>query len=543
MMEDYKDSEIILCSNIHIDKNYDNVLDVSKSTLVGHLRTHSEYVGYDYSIIPRERNSLVVSCPYNIALKCNYMTFKNPDYENEYVFAFVDSVDYINDESTRIDFTIDAWHTYHDKFNTNKVFVEREHVADDTFGKHTIQEEVGTGEYTIKSETDATDLTEVCPVLAATVDPSNTNAYGSYFGNNFESVGYYIFKGALMSTYDGGDQRDALRHFLDKYADDYGRSDSIVSVFMAPRKLVGWTGSGTWNTSGAYCWRDASDVFDHTNPIYTDYDKPIVFTDLSVNRPTTYGTYTPVNNKCYCYPYQFINLTNNNGGNARYNYEDFSSNSISFEINGIITPSCSIRAIPKNYKNQLKCYNEGLQGAKYPICSWQNDIYTNWMTQQGVNIAVKNIMGVGSMVAGAVSGNVGQVGSGIMQVVNQMRDIHTHSFMSPQAEGNINSGNVGSANNKLTFTIQTVQIREEVIRTIDQFFSRYGYKVNEIKEPSLHNRTQFDFIKVGGTDNLISGKIPSKYLEEINAICRRGTTIFHNITNFGNYTISNPIVS
>ena len=37
MIED-KNTEIILCSNIHIDKNYDNVLDVSKSTLVGYLR-------------------------------------------------------------------------------------------------------------------------------------------------------------------------------------------------------------------------------------------------------------------------------------------------------------------------------------------------------------------------------------------------------------------------------------------------------------------------------------------------------------------------
>ena len=55
MIED-KNTEIILCSNIHIDKNYDNVLDVSKSTLVGYLRTHSEYVGDDYTIVPRYRN-------------------------------------------------------------------------------------------------------------------------------------------------------------------------------------------------------------------------------------------------------------------------------------------------------------------------------------------------------------------------------------------------------------------------------------------------------------------------------------------------------
>ena len=277
--------------------------------------------------------------------------------------------------------------------------------------------------------------------------------------------------------------------------------------------------------------------------VYTDYDKPVVFTDLTITRPTTFGTYTPKNNKCYCYPYQFINLTNNNGGNANYNYENFASNSISFEINGIVTPSCSIRAIPKNYKNQTKCYNEGLQGAKYPICSWQNDIYTNWLTQQGVNLAISTVTSIGKVATGAATGNVGAAVSGMTQIASTMADVYQHSLIPPQAEGNINSGNVASANSKLTFTIQTIQVREEYIKNIDSFLSRYGYKVNEIKAPSLHNRTQFDFIKVGGTDNLISGKIPSRDLDEINAICRRGTTIFHNIENFGNYTINNPIVT
>ena len=96
MIED-KNTEIILCSNIHIDKNYDNVLDVSKADLVGYLRTHSEYVGDDYTIVPRYRNRLIVKCPYATALKCNYMTFKNPDYDNEYVFAFIDNVDFVYD--------------------------------------------------------------------------------------------------------------------------------------------------------------------------------------------------------------------------------------------------------------------------------------------------------------------------------------------------------------------------------------------------------------------------------------------------------------
>jgi hypothetical protein len=31
-------------------------------------------------------------------------------------------------------------------------------------------------------------------------------------------------------------------------------------------------------------------------------------------------------------------------------------------------------------------------------------------------------------------------------------------------------------------------------------------------------------------------------LEKINSIFRKGVTIFHNYNNFGDYTISNPII-
>ena len=71
----------------------------------------------------------------------------------------------------------------------------------------------------------------------------------------------------------------------------------------------------------------------------------------------------------------------------------------------------------------------------------------------------------------------------------------------------------------------------------------HNNKVNIVKTPNLKSRTQFNFIKVGGMDELISGNIPASDLEKINEICRKGVTIFHDYTNFGNYTISNPIVT
>lgn len=564
-MIDNKNSEIILCKGIKMDKAYENVLSYNEENMVSLCRANQIYNADNYTYIEKVKNRIRVNCPYKDAMYSNYVAFKNPKFGNKWIFAWVTAVELINEGASEITYEVDIWSTWYGNFNIGKAFIEREHVADDTFGKHTLPEGLETGEYTIKSETDASELYDVCPVVCSTIRPNGTPSeqnifpyHSSYAGNRLESLGYYIFKGSLMTTYNGGDQADCIDALLTRFSEVFGSTDMIVSIFMAPKKLVGWTSDGTWTGfgTGTYCFRDALEVFDYETSggqIGTYYDRPYKFTDLSTTRPTTFGSYTPVNNKCYCYPFQYINLTNNNGGNGLYNYEDFDSNTPTFEISGIITPSCSIRAVPKNYKNLTKAFNDGINGAKYPICSWLNDLFTNYMTQQGVNIQleiVKDIMTIGAGVAsgiatGGVAGALGAglASSGITGILSTMAQVRQHSLVPPQARGNINGADIGASNSKITFTIQNVQVREEYIKSIDSYFSRFGYKVNEVKTPNLLSRTQFNFIKVGGMDELVSGNIPASDLEKINQILRKGVTIFHNYTNFGDYTISNPIVT
>ena len=552
-MIDNKNSEIILCSGIKLDKNYENVLSYSEADMLTLCRNNSIYEGVKYTFLGNT-NYIDVECTYSVAMYANYLAFINPNFGNKWFFAWVTEVKLLNPKTSRLYFEIDVWSTWYSYFNIGKAFIEREHVSDDTFGKHTIPEGLETGEYTIKSETDASELKDVCPVVAATVTPTGDPTFSSYMGNRYESLGYFIFNATGISTYDPDTQASAIDAYIKKINSEFS-DDSIISIFMAPRKMVGWTGTGTWTNfgTGVYTFRYANDVFNHENPFSVDYNIPYTFTDLEVTRPTTFGSYTPKNNKCYVYPFQYINLTNNNGGNAIYNYEDFSTNKPKFEITGILTPSCSLRAVPKNYKGQSKCYNDGIQGAKYPICSWNNDLFTNWMTQQGVNIQLeyaKDIMTIGAGVAsGLATGGVtaaigaGLASSGITGILSTMAKVREHSLVPPQARGNVNSGDIAGANSKITFTAQLIQVKEEYIKYIDSYFSRFGYKVNEVKTPNLNSRTIFNFIKVGGMDELIYGNIPASDLEKINNIARKGVTIFHNYTDFGNYTINNPIVS
>lgn len=565
MINENKTSEIILCSGIKMDKEYENVVSYNESDMVTLCRNNKIYEGTNYAII-QPNKTIDIACKYEDAIYANYMAFINPKYGNKWFFAWVTNVELRNPNTTRITFQVDVFSTWYSRFNLNQVFVEREHVSDDTFGKHTLPEGLETGEYTIKSETDATELQAVCPVVCATIDPEMNKTYSSYCGNRYESLNYFIFKRGGDTGYDPSSQEFAINEYLKQVNRNYS-DDSVVSIFMAPRKLVDWkigntTPATTWQsfpTSQAITdcyYKSALDVFTYQNQLeqyITDYDKPVKFTDLEVTRPTTFGSYTPVNSKCYCYPFQYVNLTNNNGGNSLYYYEDFSTNKPSFEITGILTPSCSIRANPKNYKGQTVAYNNGIQGAKYPICSWVNDLFTNYMTQQGVNIPLEILKDTITIGAGAAAGiatggaglaiGLGVASSGASNILSTMQQIKQHELIPPQARGNTNGADVGAANSKITFTAQLIQVKEEYIKCVDSYFSRFGYKVNEVKTPNLLSRTKFNFIKIGGIDELVSGNIPAVDLEEINRVFRKGVTIFHNYNDIGNYTISNPIVT
>lgn len=541
--------EIYLCST-PLEKDYQNELTFTNlASQLAYFNSTIKHTLDNYTYIRKES---IINVGLNIddIINCNYLFYKNKGFTEKYYFCFISDMQYVNENCTAIKIETDCFQTWQFDLIYKPSFIEREHVNDDTVGANTIPENLETGEYVLESEVDNADLQDVCPVVATTVDPEGNDEYGSYCGNRYEALGYYIFKGSLMSVYDGGDQKDCIKRYLD-YMAGQSKTDAIKSIFMAPKKLVGWTGSGVWSSTSLFSmlsYRNALDVFEHTDPIYTDYDIPYTFSGLSITRPTSFGSYSPKNNKMFTFPYSYMNLTNNNGGNSIFKYEDFNSNTPSFEINGIISPSCSIRAIPLNYKNIAKNYNYGLQGAKYPICSWLNDIYTNWLTQNAVNIGLNVAGNVGQIIsgvalastgAGALSG-AGQVASGIGGIANTLGQIYQHSLVPPQAEGNINGGEVGGANSKLTFTLQNIQVREEMARVIDGYFSMFGYKVNRVKVPNITGRANWNYVKT--IDVNIEGDIPQNDLSIIKSIFNKGITLWHNPNTMYDYSQNNGIV-
>lgn len=85
-----------------------------------------------------------------------------------------------------------------------------------------------------------------------------------------------------------------------------------------------------------------------------------------------------------------------------------------------------------------------------------------------------------------------------------------------------------------------ISITPRYAQMIDNYFSMFGYKTNQVKIPNTTGRLSWNYVKTVGCD--VQGSIPQYATEAINAIFNTGITIWHNPAWVGDYTRDNRIV-
>lgn len=489
------------------------------------------------------RKEGIIRYPKNIdsIIQYNYVMYKNENFSDKWFYAFIENMEFANPNMTNIKIKTDVFQTWQFDITYKASFVEREHVNSDNYAEHTIPEGLETGEYITAISSKSSAIGESHIVMGTTVNPTDgtTAVTGGIYGGIYSGVKYYIFQTV-------GDLNNALVRIAGG-----GNSDSIVSLFYCPDWITGYD-NATF----------VSGVAEVPN-------SSTVNTSVGIGiplHPTEIDGYTPKNKKLFTYPYVAYLVSNNSGDNITYRLEDFlqkedeDHNYIgNLEIWGTCTPGGSIRLIPQYYKvkNELIApeYNNeyGLTAGKYPIASWGNDAYTNWLTQNGVNIAgVKfnatewGIMGGGlKTISGLALSQAGEPGGlnmavgGITDIFNTLQEDYRHSFNSMQASGNTNSGDVTYSSGNLTFTGYFMTIKSEYARIIDKYFSMYGYKVNSVKVPNITGRTNWNYVKT--IDCNLEGNIPQDDLIELKSMFNRGITLWHNPSTFLDYSRTNNI--
>lgn len=507
--------------NVPLENDYKNTLYFSseadqQSYFSG--RKVKTYTNFTYQ---RKDNFIRVPDIYDSLLNCNYVMYQNAAYNNKWFYAFITDMKYIDDGRTDVYIETDCFQTWYFEMAVKPSFIEREHVSDDTIGANTIPEGLEMGDFVANSHRRDTKLDNLQIILGVTEKPESFDPYSGGLNGN-------IYSGITYLNYPVKDYAD-VNALVTAYSK--GHAEAIKCMFMAPEFLTEGTDIAE-NVVGNSTEPKEYNIT-YAKDYYMNGEKDNI-----------------KNNKLFTFPFNYLLVSNNNGSAAVYKYEYFSGDEIQFKVQGVLTPGCSIRMVPQNYKGTTALDEEGINLGKYPICNWASDVYTNWLTQNSVNIGISLVTGV-AQVAGGVAATVATAGTGavlgggaivggVSTIANTLGEIHKQSFTPPQAEGNLNCGDVITSSGKNAFHFYNMSMKKEYIKIIDEFFTMFGYKVNRVKTPNKNHRARFWYTKT--IDVNIDGPIPNKDMQVIKDAYNKGITFWRNAADINNYTLTNNIV-
>lgn len=542
-------SKILLVKNIHIDRQYTNVLSYSEAQMLELCQANLVAQADNYSFL-RTTGTIMAGFTYAQCLQANYIAFQNPDYSNKWFFAWIDDVIYKGDKNTEITFTVDAWSTWFDKWQKKTCFINRQHVNNDTIGLHTIPENLDVGEVTQETITEdiayGNDFGYWIAVAsnwqikdgssgAELLESDKGTQYSgiTVYDNTVFGTQLFFFHITALSSF-----KDLVLLLLRTNAD--GHIEDVQNIFILPDVAI-----------------DVNKLTQHTAKVISDentfsfytmsYDMSPEKFNTEIDKITSFSDYTPKNNKCFVYPYNYLFVSNNQGSNNIYKYEDFNTEKCIFENQFSIAIGGSGRIVPKNYKGMATNDDEALALGKYPTCAWSSDAFTNWLTQNSVNMAVSlgltagsiaGIIATGGATAPALAGAVMSVAGNIGNTIGQFYQ----ASLLPNISGGQANGDVIWACNRNMFSFRQMRVKTEYLKIIDDYFTRFGYAIKSLEMPNITGRKYWNYVEIGANEEIGYGELPSKFMDTINNACRRGVTIWHNHANVGNYNLDNVIV-
>jgi len=521
--------------DVPLESDYKNTFYFANASAQQSYFQSKIVASYNYSDFTYQRKDHIIRIPtiYDNIYNCNYVMYQNSKYSNKWFYAFITKMEYINDGRTDIHIETDVIQTWLFDYTLKASFVEREHTNNDAIGNNTVPENLELGSYiSCKLQpTKGFSLTSSdCCFVIAVSELILGLSYATF--QSIIPMGLY---------YIGCTTQAGIRDFIKAY-DEAGKGDAINSVFVAPKSFF-----GNWRTI-----TNDGDTFDGQFSLTLGYESKHTVEVTKVNYLG--NDYIPRNNKLLTFPYTFLQVSNNTGNIVNYNWENFNllevadEGKIEFDVFGTITPGCSYRAIPINYNNILNDYDDGISLGKLPIGSWTSDVYTNWLTQNGVNIGLnvvssgaQIVAGVGMMATGggAMAG-ASMIASGGMAIANTLSQVYQHSLIPDQVGGNANCGDVNYQFELIGLHFKRMSIKNEYARIIDGYFDMFGYKTNMVKVPNSNHRARWWYTKT--IDVNIDGNIDNNDMQKIKNCYNNGITFWRNPSEIQNYSLSNPII-
>lgn len=499
-------TNIILLKNVPLDNTYEHTITFnSLSQQVEYFKNKTKKKIENNTYQRVNRGVCRVKALADEIYDCNYLMFQNNSFGNKWFYAFITSIEYVNNITSQISYEIDCFQTWMFDYEIEECFVEREHTLTDNIGEHIEPEGVECGEYVNNGYEVLTKALEPLAVVVMITDAEET-AGGNLYGG--------VFGGATIYAYN----RDDVESIVEKLQTYDQKPDAIVGMYMCPVIAFG----GVIPKGG----------------LQVDFNSSCAKLSIKKNAITSSDTidgYKPKNKKLYTYPYNFYSVNNASGNCCEFRYEMFTSLQPQFVIDVPMVMPIEVLLRCVNYKNcgDIPYSPEGICLNSYPMCSWNTDAFKAWLAQNASIIGSRLVSGTLS----AVTGNV--IGAAVNAIVVQKKlsEAYPASIQADITRGNIYNGCVTVASNTHLFYGSRTSVNRHYAKMIDDFFNVYGYSVKVCKKPNTKSRPHWNYVKT--VSATITGSIPA---DDANKICKtldKGITFWHNGNEIGNYSLDN----
>ena len=539
-------SSLTLYTGVPLDNTYENTYTTT-SLLSGF--TH-DTIGVDYYRIRPDKNTVKVKHNGNMNVtgiggttlnlyNCNYMSFINSQHEGKRFYCFITDVRYVSDVAAEIDFEVDVMMTWlkHGTGTTgaefDTCFIEREHTDSDEVGEHILPEPIEIQEYYYQEvDTVIQNIKDKCIIVCAVAGEYVNNEWKSFYTFNLETInGFMVNNGLIYYLFDrngNGISNNPFQTFgkfmLSLY--DESKQSWLKQIYYAVRLRDG----------------------DSETPVdFTSVPTPQKFEEMWGGLQQNF---TPKNNKLRTYPFVSCIINNMTGNEVEYIIELGEPNSSmfgdGFELNfkatsEIYTPSFSI--YPHKYGKGK--HNNIVIKTKFPVMSSAEDQFQTYkarlLTETATNIFSNTITGSAqtALIGGGFEYAAVGAGTSLINTFIQSQSKYNLGKLLGSAPNGNNSSYSQLATNTLMPKAYLKTVRIQQAKSIDDFFTKFGYTVNRLDKPSMTygsdaTRTlKWKYIKTIGC--ALNGECPSSAQSKICEIMDNGIT-FWSDANVGDYT-------
>lgn len=271
---------IYLLKNIPLNKSYEHtVYYPDKDAQAQAFMKYKKYTLTDYSYQRSQLGTIRVALKYEQLIDCNYLMFKNTNFENKWFYAFITGIGYVSNDVTDVYYDLDVMQTWCYDYEFMSTFVDRQHSKTDALYENTQPEGLELGAtygYEQKlffQPLNSPSSTSSTYLILATTSPTGTHPSPS------------TSSGVVLSLYQHvGNQADTIAQV--KQFINNGLEDNIVAIYNCPPD-----------------------------------DKMNIAKEFK--RTPTLGSYSPRNYKLLTYPYCFLSCYNHLGQTLELQYENF----------------------------------------------------------------------------------------------------------------------------------------------------------------------------------------------------------------------------